>query len=59
MRDLYIVGGLILMTLITHLFIRNDKDENNQLTKKGQLKFGIILLVIAVSAVITVGILNG
>lgn len=59
MQSVYFVGGLLLLTLLTNLLIRKDVDENKKLTKKGQIKFGIILFVVAVSVVVAVGILNG
>lgn len=59
MQSVYFIGGLLLLTLLTHLLIRKDVDENKKLTKKGQIKFGTILFVVAVSTVVVVVTLNG
>ncbi|NPC92284.1 DUF3976 domain-containing protein [Bacillus sp. WMMC1349] len=59
MKNLYIVGGLLLITVLIHLFIRKDVDENKRLTQKGKIKLGLSLFVIMLSTIITIVLVNG
>ncbi len=50
-QNVYFVSGLLLLTLLTHLLSRKDIAETRT-SKKGQIKFEIILFAVAVGIVI-------
>ncbi|MBP1968343.1 quinol-cytochrome oxidoreductase complex cytochrome b subunit [Virgibacillus natechei] len=58
MSSLYFVGALLVFVFITYLFLKNDLDENNKLTKKGKVKFGVILLILFISIIALMTIID-
>ena len=45
MKSIYITGGLLIFILISYLILKKDLDENRRLTKKGYIKFGLLLAI--------------
>ncbi|WP_164669864.1 hypothetical protein [Virgibacillus doumboii] len=58
MESLYFVGGLLIFVFIGHLILRNDVDENNKLTRKGHIKFWIMMAVVFFGTITSMSIIQ-
>lgn len=58
MVSIYITGGYLVFILISYLILKRDLDESGRLTKKGYIKFGILLLLECIIVVILMATLG-